>query len=142
MLQTKERLVNRTFWDNVVGGVITGVVVAALIGAFALVKGLSIYHLVMGDHLVFDWGGSQTAVATFHDQDRTHQADRDLGKHDVCMLTRVTMQKLVDAAGSGGSCRVSQNSAKGWELHALVDQNANPQSGAYAVCDAVCGDFK
>ena len=25
MLQIKERLVNRTFWDNVVGGVITGV---------------------------------------------------------------------------------------------------------------------
>ena len=113
---------NRTFWDNVLGGIITGVVVAALIAIFSMFKGYSIYHLVMGNHLVWDWGGSKSAVAANNDTDRDHSPDRELGKHDVCILSKFNIQKIANGAGE---CSLDQGSEHVWHVHAKVLPGGN-----------------
>jgi len=127
----------KTFFENVIGGVVTGVIVAALIGLYSLYRQTSLYHLLLTDHLVWDWQGNGTAVAQVKDTDPTHHPEVDLGKHDICILTNVSIQKN---SNGHGQCSLVQKSEHVWWVNATVDQDGNV--GQQALCGATCADFK
>lgn len=114
--------------------VLVAVIVAALGALWLWWQGFSVYHVVLADRLKWDWEHAQSAVARMG----AYTSDKDLGKHDICQIYNVAMQKNQN---SWSQCKLQQGSEHVWSIRAEV-QSGGPEDGRQVICEAVCADFR